>query len=71
MKKLVYIDNIDLKIAKQISNILLGLPEIDSLDIQIDDKIITIYLNSRLSNSILKNFLKSSTFNILNIEEIQ
>lgn len=69
MKKYILLDNLNTKIVKQISNILLGIPEIDEIEADLDTNSLTLFLNSRLSTTLLKSFLNSTQFKIIKIED--
>ena len=59
MKKIVKIEKFDdVKKAKLLSAILLGLPEIDDLEFDLNEATLSISLNSILSNNILTYYIK-------------
>lgn len=68
MKKIVKIKNeLNLKKVKQISSTLLSFPEIEDLEIDLDNNSISILFNTDFSDDILKYYLKSINFEIENI----
>ena len=70
MKKIVKIEKFeDIKKAKLLSAILLGLPEIDNLEFDLNESILSIKLNSILSNNILTYYLKSTNIEVIDIKD--
>lgn len=70
MKKTVKLDDLkDIKQVKQLSSILLGLPEIDNIEYDLDLSTLIIFLNSNLADEIIKYYIKLTNLNILSISE--
>ena len=70
MKKIVKIEKFeDRKKAKLLSAILLGLPEIDNLEFDLNESILSIKLNSILSNNILTYYIKSTNIEVIDIKD--
>lgn len=70
MKKIVKIEKFDdVKKAKLLSAILLGLPEIDDLEFDLNEATLSISLNSILSNNILTYYIKSANIEIIDIKD--
>lgn len=68
MTKTIYLENLsELKQVKQLSTILLGLSEIENLEADLDEKSIKIDLNVNLGNEIIKYYIKTAGFNIVEI----
>ncbi|WP_156300141.1 hypothetical protein [Streptobacillus canis] len=72
MKKKITLENFnEVKQVKQISTILLGLPEVDDLEADLDDNSITLSLNTVTSNDMIKYFVKSANFNVVDIKDME
>ncbi|CAM3111406.1 MULTISPECIES: hypothetical protein [Streptobacillus] len=72
MKKKILLENFnEIKQVKQISTILLGLPEIEDLEADLDDNSITLSLNNFTSNEMIKYFIKSANFNVVDIIDME
>ena len=70
MKKIVKIEKFDdVKKAKLLSAILLGLPEIDDLEFYLNEATLSISLNSILSNNILTYYIKSANIEVIDIKD--
>ena len=70
MKKIVKIEKFeDIKKAKLLSAILLGLSEIDNLEFDLNESILSIKLNSILSNNILTYYIKSTNIEVIDIKD--
>lgn len=70
MKKIVKIEKFeDIKKAKLLSAILLGLSEIDNLEFDLSESILSIKLNSILSNNILTYYIKSTNIEVIDIKD--
>ncbi len=70
MKKIVKIEKFeDIKKAKLLSAILLGLPEIEHLEFDLSESILYIELNSILSNNILTYYIKSANIEVIDIKD--
>ena len=70
MKKIVKIEKFeDIKKAKLLSAILLGLPEIEHLEFDLSESILYIELNSILSNKILTYYIKSANIEVIDIKD--
>jgi|GEM_PF-1679793 hypothetical protein len=70
MKKIVKIEKFDdVKKAKLLSAILLGLPEIDDLEFDLNEATLSISLNSILSNNILTYYIKSANIEVIDIKD--
>ena len=70
MKKIVKIEQFDdVKKAKLLSAILLGLPEIDDLEFDLNEATLSISLNSILSNNILTYYIKSANIEVIDIKD--
>lgn len=68
MKKKVKLDNLnDIKQVKQLSSILLGLPEIENIEYLMDESSLILFLNTNLSNEIIKYYIKLTNLNVLSI----
>lgn len=71
MKKLIKFENLkEIKEAKLLSTILLGLPEIESLEFDLDDSTVILNLQENLNENILKYYLNSYSNKILEIKEL-
>lgn len=69
MKKEVKVKNeFNIKQVKQLSSVLLSLPEVEDLEIDIDNKIINVLFNENFSNDILKYYFKTVNFEIESIK---
>ncbi|WP_064616769.1 hypothetical protein [Streptobacillus moniliformis] len=72
MKKKILLENFnEIKQVKQISTILLGLSEIEDLEADLDNSSITLSLNNFTSNEIIKYFIKSANFNVVDIIDME
>ena len=70
MKKIVKIEKFDdVKKAKLLSAILLGLPEIDDLEFDLNEATLSISLNSILSNNILTYYIISANIEVIDIKD--
>ena len=70
MTKIVKIEKFDdVKKAKLLSAILLGLPEIDDLEFDLNEATLSISLNSILSNNILTYYIKSANIEVIDIKD--
>lgn len=71
MKKILTIPEITCnKCAEKLSGVLFGLPEIEDVVVDLDNKQIEIELNSNISNDTLKLAVKSAgKYEIINISE--
>ena len=70
MKKIVKIEKFeDIKKDKLLYAILLGLPEIDNLEFDLNESILSIKLNSILSNNILTYYIKSTNIEVIDIKD--
>ena len=70
MKKIVKIEKFeDITKAKLLSAIWLGLPEIDNLEFDLNESILSIKLNSILSNNILTYYIKSTNIEVIDIKD--
>ncbi|ACZ00749.1 hypothetical protein [Streptobacillus moniliformis] len=72
MKKKILLENFnEIKQVKQISTILLGLSEIEDLEADLDNSSITLSLNNFTSNEMIKYFIKSANFNVVDIIDME
>ncbi|WP_064590352.1 hypothetical protein [Streptobacillus moniliformis] len=72
MKKKILLENFnEIKQVKQISTILLGLSEIEDLEADLDNNSITLSLNNFTSNEMIKYFIKSANFNVVDIIDME
>ncbi|WP_066901192.1 hypothetical protein [Streptobacillus notomytis] len=72
MKKKILLENLnDIKQVKQISTILLGLTEIEDLEADLDNNSITLSLNNFTSNEMIKYYVKSANFNVVDIIDME
>ncbi|WP_068267983.1 heavy-metal-associated domain-containing protein [Caviibacter abscessus] len=72
MKKILTVPDITCnKCAEKLSGVLFGLPEIESVTVDLDNKNIEVELNSNISNDTLKLAVKSAgKYEITNILEV-
>lgn len=69
MKKEVKVKNeFNIKQVRQLSSVLLSLPEVEDLEIDIDNQTIYIQFSDNFSNDVLNFFFKTVNFEIESIK---